>query len=147
MDSLTSLYKIGSGPSSSHTMGPKKAASIFLELCKDFQDCKFEVTLYGSLATTGAGHKTDYAILQVLGEERTTIIWEMKKTLPAHPNGFLFTAIADGKKCLQKVWYSVGGGILEDGDIDDIKYAYENDKRPTDLPVRVKVEPTVVPVF
>lgn len=57
----------------------------------------------------------------------------MKKSLPAHPNGFLFSAISNGKIVLQKVWYSVGGGILEDGEIEDIKFAYENDKKPSKL--------------
>ena len=51
MESLKELYKIGNGPSSSHTMGPKKAAERFAERCHDAD--AYRVTLYGSLAATG----------------------------------------------------------------------------------------------
>ena len=60
MKSLKELYRIGNGPSSSHTMGPKKAAEMFLDKNKDAN--KFIVTLYGSLAATGKGHLTDQAV-------------------------------------------------------------------------------------
>ena len=60
MESLKELYKIGNGPSSSHTMGPKKAAERFAERCHDAD--AYRVTLYGSLAATGKGHLTDTAI-------------------------------------------------------------------------------------
>ena len=62
MESIKEIYKIGHGPSSSHTMGPKKAAERFLAENNDANH--FEVTLYGSLAATGKGHLTDYAIEQ-----------------------------------------------------------------------------------
>ena len=61
MESIKQLYKIGLGPSSSHTMGPRKAAEKFLE--KNPSPQAFRVTLYGSLAATGKGHLTDKAIL------------------------------------------------------------------------------------
>ena len=64
MESLKELYKIGTGPSSSHTMGPRKAAERFAERCRDVD--AYRVTLYGSLAATGKGHLTDTAILSVL---------------------------------------------------------------------------------
>ena len=64
MESLKELYKIGNGPSSSHTMGPKKAAERFAERSRDVDS--YRVTLYGSLAATGKGHLTDVAILSVL---------------------------------------------------------------------------------
>ena len=64
MESLKELYRIGSGPSSSHTMGPQKAAREFLSRHTDAD--RFEVTLYGALAATGKGHLTDMAILSVL---------------------------------------------------------------------------------
>ena len=64
MESLKELYKIGHGPSSSHTMGPKKAAELFRERCSDVG--AYRVTLYGSLAATGKGHLTDMAILDSL---------------------------------------------------------------------------------
>ena len=61
MKSLTELYKIGKGPSSSHTMGPQKAAKIYAKRHPDAH--LFDVTLYGSLAATGKGHMTDTAII------------------------------------------------------------------------------------
>ena len=64
MKSLRELYRIGKGPSSSHTMGPNKAAKLFLGKHRDA--AAFEVTLYGSLAATGKGHMTDTAIIEVL---------------------------------------------------------------------------------
>ncbi len=60
MQSLRELYKVGNGPSSSHTMGPKKAVELFKNTYKDAT--KFKVMLYGSLALTGKGHLTDYII-------------------------------------------------------------------------------------
>ena len=72
-------------------MGPRNAAAQFLE--RNAEAVRFEVTLYGSLAATGKGHMTDAAILEVLGEERTTIVWEPKQFLPFHPNGMKFRAL------------------------------------------------------
>ena len=66
MESIKEIYKIGYGPSSSHTMGPRKASEIFL--AKHPECHKFEVTLYGSLAATGKGHLTDYAAQSVLSQ-------------------------------------------------------------------------------
>ena len=62
MESIRSIYKIGKGPSSSHTMGPRNAATQFLG--RNAEAVRFEVTLYGSLAATGKGHMTDQAILE-----------------------------------------------------------------------------------
>ena len=111
MITIKELYRIGQGPSSSHTMGPRKAAEQFLAQHPDAN--RFEVTLYGSLAATGKGHMTDVAILDVLGEERTHIIWEPKTFLPFHPNGMKFQAI-DGEGNSSEPWtvFSVGGGAL-----------------------------------
>ena len=64
MKSIKELYRIGTGPSSSHTMGPRKAAEIFLE--RHPEAASFKVTLYGSLAATGKGHMTNVAITEVL---------------------------------------------------------------------------------
>lgn len=61
MKSIKELYRIGTGPSSSHTMGPRVAANQFLNNHLDAD--RFEVVLYGSLAATGKGHMTDVAIL------------------------------------------------------------------------------------
>lgn len=111
MYSLKELYRIGHGPSSSHTMGPRNAATQFL--ARNPEAVRFEVTLYGSLAATGKGHMTDAAILEVLGKERTTIVWEPKQFLSFHPNGMKFCALDAAGKCSDK-WtvYSVGGGAL-----------------------------------
>ena len=64
MKTIREIYRIGYGPSSSHTMGPRKASEMFLERHRDA--AAFEVTLYGSLAATGRGHLTDVAILDTL---------------------------------------------------------------------------------
>ena len=75
MKSLRELYRIGVGPSSSHTMGPQKAAKIFAE--RNNGAARYEVTLYGSLAATGKGHLTDKAITDVLQASATVdIIWK-----------------------------------------------------------------------
>ncbi len=111
MITIKELYRIGQGPSSSHTMGPRKAAEQFLAQHPDAS--RFEVTLYGSLAATGKGHMTDVAILDVLGEERTDIIWEPKTFLPFHPNGMKFRAMdSEGNSSEPWTVFSVGGGAL-----------------------------------
>lgn len=113
MESLRSLFKIGYGPSSSHTMGPRNAATLFLEVCNN-RATRFEVTLYGSLAATGRGHLTDKAILDVLTPvAHTDILWKPDIFLPFHPNGMQFRAFdAEGKEIENRTWYSVGGGDI-----------------------------------
>ena len=122
MKSLRELYKIGKGPSSSHTMGPNKAAKDFA--ARHPEAARFEVTLYGSLAATGKGHMTDVAITEVLEPlAPTQIIWKPEIFLPFHPNGMQFKAFgADGS--LEEDWtvYSVGGGSLSEGTPSD-RYA------------------------
>ena len=84
MKSIKELYRIGTGPSSSHTMGPRKAAEIFLE--RHPEATAFKVTLYGSLAATGKGHMTNIAITEVLQPVAPVeIIWEPKIFLPFPP--------------------------------------------------------------
>lgn len=115
MKSLTELYKIGKGPSSSHTMGPQKAAKIYAKRHPDAH--LFDVTLYGSLAATGKGHMTDTAIIEVLSPIATVNIhWEPNIFLPYHPNGMKFTA--DGAD--EWIVYSVGGGALSEGKAEDM---------------------------
>ena len=111
MESIKQIYRIGNGPSSSHTMGPLRAAKLFLE--KNPSASRYEVTLYGSLAATGKGHMTDVAILSALNPVPTTIIWKPKVFLPFHPNGMLFEAFdGNGKKTDSWTIYSIGGGTL-----------------------------------
>ncbi|WP_294078698.1 L-serine ammonia-lyase [Proteiniphilum sp. UBA5384] len=116
MQSIRELYRIGNGPSSSHTMGPKKAAALFAESHPRAK--KFVVTLYGSLAATGKGHLTDEAILSMMGPVApTTIEWLPKTYLPFHPNALKLEAYsADGKVTGSQTVYSVGGGKISDGE-------------------------------
>lgn len=110
MESIKRLYKIGFGPSSSHTMGPRKAAEMFL---KNFGGAaRFEVTLYGALAATGKGHLTDRAILDVLEPVAPTeIIWKPEIVHPYHTNCMLFRAFdSEGKEIGNDTLYSIGGG-------------------------------------
>ncbi|MDE6508559.1 MAG: L-serine ammonia-lyase, iron-sulfur-dependent, subunit alpha [Alistipes sp.] len=111
MESLKELFKIGNGPSSSHTMGPKKAAELFLERCRGAES--FRVTLYGSLAATGRGHLTDTAILSVLSPHAPTeIVWRADIVPAFHPNGMLFEGLRGGEVIDSWTIYSIGGGAL-----------------------------------
>ena len=116
MKSLRELYKIGKGPSSSHTMGPQKAAKMFLE--KHGDAASFTVTLYGSLAGTGKGHMTDVAINDVLQPiAPVEIVWQPQVFLPFHPNGMKFEAKDyDGNVTDEWTVYSIGGGALSEGE-------------------------------
>ena len=114
MESLKELYRIGKGPSSSHTMGPQKAAQIF---AAHHHDAKaFKATLYGSLAATGKGHMTDVAIEEVLKPiAPINIDWKPSVFLPFHPNGMTFSAFdEDGHEVDSWTVYSVGGGALSE---------------------------------
>jgi L-serine dehydratase len=113
MESIKEIYKIGNGPSSSHTMGPKKAAEIFGN--RNPKAGSFRVTLYGSLAHTGKGHMTDWIIERTL-QAKTEIVWKYDENLPLHPNGMLFEAFAEnGIKTDSWEVYSTGGGTITNG--------------------------------
>jgi L-serine dehydratase len=153
--SVFDLFSIGIGPSSSHTVGPMRAALRFVgvlrELCVPV--ARVRVELYGSLALTGLGHGTDKAILlglsgfrpehvdpdlvsgvlstvrarrdiliggegpRFLFDERRDLVFHRDTTLPFHPNGLRFTAVAgDGSVLCERVYYSVGGGFVVDAD-------------------------------
>ncbi len=110
MESIRTIFKIGFGPSSSHTMGPGRAAAKFK---KEFPAARYNVTLFGSLAATGKGHLTDEIIYKTLGEDSTEIIWKPETTLPGHPNAMTFEAIDSmGKQSHTQTWYSIGGGEI-----------------------------------
>ena len=122
MKSIKELYRIGTGPSSSHTMGPRKAAEIFLGRHPEAN--AFKVTLYGSLAATGKGHMTDVAITETLQPHAPlTIVWEPKIFLPFHPNGMMFQSLNEAGEVTDS-WtvFSVGGGALaeETDNVDSI---------------------------
>lgn len=126
MESIKQLYKIGYGPSSSHTMGPRHAAEVFTSRHPDA--ARYEVVLYGSLAATGKGHLTDQAILQVLSPVAPTeIVWKPDVFLPFHPNGMEFKAFdAAGGVIADVTLYSVGGGdVVMEGEEREVKHVYE----------------------
>lgn len=114
MYSIKELYKIGCGPSSSHTIGPLKAASIFKERYPNLTSV--EVKLYGSLALTGKGHLTDYIIEKGLMPIPCKIEFDLSFT-PPHPNTVDFTGFVDDEKVAFMRVFSVGGGaIVIDGE-------------------------------
>ena len=127
MKSIRDIYKIGKGPSSSHTMGPFKAVRNFLENHPDSGHLR--VILYGSLAATGKGHLTDTAIEEAfLTWKRTDretlestekregyveIEWRPKENLPVHPNGMKIGVLhCDGSVTDEWTYYSIGGGDI-----------------------------------
>ncbi|GAB4566328.1 MAG: L-serine ammonia-lyase [Haliangiales bacterium] len=150
------MFSIGIGPSSSHTVGPMRAARLF---CADLQRldqlsevASVRVDLYGSLGHTGKGHGSDRAVLLGLEGERPEsvdvdgiparidamtasgrlrlfgdheidfdparhIVFHKRRSLPTHPNGLRFTALASGEReLLSRTYYSIGGGFLVSGD-------------------------------
>ncbi len=119
METIKKIYKIGLGPSSSHTMGPHRAAEMFAARTKA-SAVRYRVTLYGSLAATGKGHHTDQAIARGLAPKEVEIVWRADVVKPFHPNGMLFEAL-DGQGGVEDSWlvYSIGGGYLstEEGEV------------------------------
>ena len=118
METIKKIYKAGYGPSSSHTMGPNRAAEMFAARSKTAS--RYRVTLYGSLAATGKGHHTDIAITRGLAPKDVEIVWRADIIKPFHPNGMLFEALDTQGKVLN-TWlvYSIGGGYLstEEGEV------------------------------
>ena len=118
METIKKIYKIGHGPSSSHTMGPSRAAELFAD--RTPEAAGYRVTLYGSLAATGRGHLTDVAIQRSLAPKQAEILWHPEIVKPFHTNGMLFEAL-DASGTVADTWevYSTGGGNLAtpDGEI------------------------------
>ena len=126
MESIKQLYKIGYGPSSSHTMGPRNAAKKFAGTHQDA--ARFEVTLYGALAATGKGHLTDQAIVNTMSKfAPTEIIWKPDEVLPFHPNGMKMQAIdAEGKVTDEVTVFSIGGGdVVHEGESHVVEKVYD----------------------
>ena len=113
MDSLKELFKIGCGPSSSHTMGPERAAKRFK--AETESAASYRVELYGSLAATGKGHLTDWIIEETLKPKKTEIVWMPEFIHEYHTNGMKFEAL-DEKGDIIKDWlvFSVGGGTIKE---------------------------------
>ncbi|MEJ2275153.1 MAG: serine dehydratase beta chain, partial [Woeseiaceae bacterium] len=136
--SVFDIFKIGIGPSSSHTVGPMKAARAFRENLGDKNFSSVRVTLFGSLAWTGRGHGTDRAVLLgldghapesidpdaidgILGRIRARgnvdVEFNYDHELDRHTNGMRFVAFGeDDEVVLQEEWYSLGGGFIARGD-------------------------------
>ena len=109
MQSLKELYRIGKGPSSSHTIGPERACKLFLS--ENPESDSFQVTLYGSLAKTGTGHGTEEIVRAVL--PNVEIINDETEANFRHPNTMDLEAYKNGKRIGQMRVYSVGGGAIE----------------------------------
>ena len=110
MKSIREIYKIGTGPSSSHTMGPVKAMQIFVSENSDADS--YEVVLYGSLSDTGRGHGTDVAIKAVAADKEVNIVFNsVDRDLP-HENTMDIYAIKNGVKSAPMRVMSVGGGDI-----------------------------------
>ena len=108
MRSLKELYRIGKGPSSSHTIGPERACKLFLS--ENPNADSFVVRLYGSLAKTGAGHGTEEVIKSVLKGVKIEYDFD---TECAHPNTMQLIAYMGASKCAEIRVYSVGGGAIQ----------------------------------
>ena len=123
MKSIKSVFKIGYGPSSSHTVGPYRAAKYILGRYPEAD--AFRVTLYGSLAFTGEGHGTEKAIRAVLPGAEVIFDCEVKEADLPHPNTMRFEIFRDGKLLDSLRIFSVGGGSIriegqaadEDGEV------------------------------
>jgi L-serine dehydratase len=113
MESIRDIFKIGHGPSSSHTMGPRTAVEQFR--ARHPEAAAFSVTLYGSLAATGKGHLTDQAIIAAMKPVPVEIVWKPDTVLPFHPNGMECVAL-DAERRETDRWrvFSVGGGFLRE---------------------------------
>ena len=110
MKSIREIYKIGIGPTSSHTMGPERAATIFKSAHPEAD--AFRVVLYGSLSKTGVGHGTDRVLRDVLSPISTEIVFSKEDLPNSHPNTMDFIALKDGKEIATQRVESIGGGDI-----------------------------------
>ena len=110
MKSIREIYKIGKGPSSSHTMGPERAAKLFKS--ENPQADAFRVILYGSLSKTGVGHGTDRVIREVLSPLPTEIVFSDEVLEKAHPNTMDLIALTSGQQTGFLRIESIGGGDI-----------------------------------
>lgn len=108
MQSLKELYKIGKGPSSSHTIGPERICKF---VKNKYPDCSFKVALLGSLAFTGKGHGTDRVIREIFGDDTEVVFDVAEKKLP-HPNTMDITVFKNGIKVKVIRGMSIGGGEI-----------------------------------
>lgn len=112
MESIKEIYRTGLGPSSSHTMGPSKAAQLYRR--KHPNAKSFRVTLYGSLALTGKGHLTDVGLINELKPAKVDIVWKKDEVKAFHPNALEFEVTDENSDSDKWLVYSVGGGKIVD---------------------------------
>lgn len=127
METIRNLYRIGHGPSASHTIGPTNAAQRFIE--NNPNAASYKVMLYGSLASTGRGHRTDAALIKTFDKRRLTIEWHPEIIQPRHTNAMNFEAYDHNDK-LTAEWmaYSVGGGaIVDDSGLSETNHIYPHE--------------------
>lgn len=110
MESIREVYKIGRGPSSSHTIGPEKACKLFSEKYKDATH--FKAILQGSLASTGKGHRTDYVINKTF-DKPVEVIFDYDSEELQHPNTLLLFAYRDEQEIGFWRVFSIGGGSIK----------------------------------
>ena len=110
MKSIREIYKIGIGPSSSHTMGPERAAKRFRK--ENPQADAFQVILYGSLSKTGVGHGTDRVLREVLSPLPTEIVFSKEELQKSHPNTMDLIAYQNGTEIARQRFESIGGGDI-----------------------------------
>lgn len=123
MERLREIYKIGVGPSSSHTMGPQIAAEKFKKAYPNLT--KVNCILYGSLALTGVGHLTDQIIEETIAPIAIDVTFKMRETLPKHENGMELIGTLESGEEVKWTIYSVGGGNIE---IDELPQAIDTEK-------------------
>ena len=121
MESLKELFRIGYGPSSSHTMGPRAAMDRF---CSRHPECvSYRAKLYGSLAATGKGHLTDKALREAAhkANKSVEILWFPDEFKPFHPNALTIIGLdGQGNEIAEKTYYSIGGGKIVTEDESDL---------------------------
>ncbi len=128
MESLRELYRVGAGPSSSHSMGPEKAAILFKNEYPEADH--YEVTLYGSLALTGVGHRTDFVIKRAFEPSEVIIQFDKTETAIPHPNTMKLCAVRAGSIVGEWTVLSIGGGAIRIVGIDEMRSSrpYKLDK-------------------
>lgn len=123
MESIKELYRIGHGPSSSHTMGPSIAGEKFYN--KNKSATKFIITLFGSLALTGKGHLTDKTLYEIFGIDKCEIIFNKDYVYNYHPNAVKFEAYNNNDKIDEWLVFSVGGGNIKE--LNEPRNIFENE--------------------
>ncbi len=115
MKSLRALYRIGPGPSSSHTIGPHLAAKSFRRLTSSICPDRFRVVFYGSLAFTATGHGSEKAVKDAFSPIECEVVADKETRVP-HPLTMTFLAIKDGQVVKQATYRSLGGGEVASDD-------------------------------